>query len=68
MACGNWMERGVTWDNVARDDGTGDNESTISFADNLEGSVWYNVNVTMAVRDALENREPCLGIQSAFPP
>ena len=39
MACGNWTKCGVTCDNVASDDGTGDNESKISFADNLEGSV-----------------------------
>ena len=37
MARGDWMERGVAWDNVAVNDGTGDDEPTISFVDDLEG-------------------------------
>ena len=40
-----------------------DYEPTISFADGLEHSAWYDINVTAAVRDALENREPLLGIR-----
>ena len=40
-----------------------DDEPTISFADGLEHSAWYDINVTAAVRDAIENREPLLGIR-----
>ena len=40
MARGDWTERGVAWNDVAGDDGTGDDEPTISFIDNLEGGAW----------------------------
>ena len=67
MVRGDWTECGVVWDDVADDNRTGDDEPTISFVDDLEGGAWYDVDVTAAVREALENREPCLGIQSASP-
>ena len=63
MARGDWTERGVAWDDVAGNEGTIDDEPTISFVDDLEGGASYNVYVTAAVRDALENHEPRLGIQ-----
>ena len=37
MARGDWMGRGVAWDDVAGDDGTKDDKPTISFVDNFEG-------------------------------
>ena len=65
MAGSEWTEHGVVWDDVAGDNRTMDDEPTISFVDDLEGGSWYNVDITAAVRDALENREPRLGIWSA---
>ena len=56
-------EHDVALDNVAGDDRTMDDEPTISFVDDLEGGASYGVDVTAAVRDALENHEPRLGIR-----
>ena len=60
MARSEWTEHGVAWDNVAGDDRTMDKALTISFVNDLEGGVLYDVIVTAAVRDALENYEPRL--------
>ena len=67
MAHSDWTEHGVAWDDVAGDDRTMDDKPTISFVDELEGGAWYDVDVTAAVQDALENRTPRLGIRSASP-
>ena len=67
MARGNWMERGVAWHEVAGNNGIGDDKPMISFVNNLEGVSWYDVSVTAALPDTLENREPRLGIRSASP-
>ena len=58
MARGDWTEHGFAWDDVADDDGTGDDNPMISFVDDLEGGAWYDVDVVTAAWDALENREP----------
>ena len=63
MAHGDWTDCGFAWDDIAGGNGTMDDEPTISFVDNLEGGAWYDVDVTAAVRDALENHEPRLGIR-----
>ena len=55
MARGDWMEHGVAWDNVAGDDRTMGDKPTISFVNELEGGALYDVDVTAAVWDALEN-------------
>ena len=44
-----------------------DDEPTIFFVDDLEGGAWYDVDATAAVRDALENRKPRLGIRIVAP-
>ena len=63
MARGDWTEHGAAWDDVASDDGTGDDKPAISYVNDLEGGASYDVNVTAAVRDALENHQPRLGIR-----
>ena len=63
MARGDWTERGIAWDDITSDDGMGYDKPTISFVDDLEGGAWYDVDVTAAVQDALENHEPRLGIR-----
>ena len=45
-----------------------DDKMTISFVVDLEGGASYDVDVTAAVRDVLENRKPCLGIRNPSPP
>ena len=68
MVRGDWTEHGVAWDDVASNDRTMDDEPTISFVDDLEGGASYDVHVTVAIRDALENHGPLLGIRSASLP
>ena len=68
MARGDWTKFGVAWDDGAGDNRTGDNKPTISFVNGLKCGAWYNIDTTAAVRDALENRKPHLGIRSASPP
>ena len=63
MARSEWTEHGMVWDDVAGDDRTMDDEWTMLFVDDLEGGASYDVDVTAAVRDALENHEPRLGIR-----
>ena len=63
MARSKWTEHGVAWDDVAGDDRTMDDKPTIFLLDDLEGGASYDVDVTAAVRDALENHEPRLGIR-----
>ena len=48
MARGDWMEHGVTWDDVAGDDRTMDDDPTISFVDDLDSGASYDVDVSRA--------------------
>ena len=68
MARCNRAECGVAGDDVAGNDGTRDNKLMISFVEYCESDAWCRVDVTAAVRNALENREPRLGIRSTSPP
>ena len=43
-----WTEHGIAWDVVAGDDGSMDDEPTISFVDDLEGGASYDVDVSWA--------------------
>ena len=61
MAEVDWRESRVTWNNMPG--GEGLDEPIISFLDSIDSQEWYDVDVTIAVIDALENKEPYLGIR-----
>mmetsp|Transcript_20130 Transcript_20130/g.43719 ORF Transcript_20130/g.43719 Transcript_20130/m.43719 type:complete len:1029 (-) Transcript_20130:138-3224(-) len=61
MVYANWTEDEVTWSTVPGGDGL--NEPVIAFVDSLDSNSWYDIDVTAAVRDALENDEPRMGIR-----
>ena len=42
MPRGDWMEHGVAWDGIAGDDGTEDDEPTISFVNDFKGGACRN--------------------------
>ena len=64
MSSTDWSEYDVTWSTTPGGDGT--DEPIISFVDNLSDSdMWYDIDVTAAVQDALENNESKLGIRLA---
>ena len=63
MGRGDWTERGVAWANAASIDETMYGEPTISVVDNLKTGALYDVKVTAAVQDALDNNELHPGIQ-----
>ena len=48
MACGDWTEHGVVWDDVAGDDRTMDDTSRVSCVDDFEGRASYDINVLWA--------------------
>ena len=61
MAYTNWSENKVTWNNMPGGDGT--DEPIVAFVDSLDSDTWYDIDVTAAVKDALENNESKLGIR-----
>ena len=61
MSHTDWTEDEVSWKNVPG--GIGSDEAIISFVDRLQEGTWYEIDVTAAVQDALENNEPLLGIR-----
>ena len=61
MTYTNWTEYDVTWNNMPGGDGV--NEPLISFVDSLDSASWYDIDITAAVRDSLENGESRLGVR-----
>lgn len=63
MADTTWSENEVTWNNTLGSGEPDSDEPIISFVDGLESNTWYEIDVTAAVRDALEKGESRLGIR-----
>ena len=59
----NWKENKITWNNIPG--GEGDDELILSFLYNIKPDEWYDVDVTAAVRDALERGKQYLSIRIA---
>ncbi|KAL9191367.1 hypothetical protein ACHAXT_001073 [Thalassiosira profunda] len=61
MASPSFDESTVTWNNMPGGDGAG--EPIVAYVDSLEANTWYDVDVTAAVLDAIDNDEPSIGIR-----
>ena len=57
----NWKENKVTWNNTPGGDGS--NELILSFLYNVVAGTWYEVDVTPAVRDAVERGRQYMSIR-----
>ena len=63
MTSTSWLEDRVTWNNIPRLDDGGMDEPTIAFVDIVASETWYEIDVTAAVKDALNNGDSLLGIR-----
>jgi len=43
--------------------GDGQDEPVVAFVDTLESNLWYDIDVTAAVLDAIKNQESYLGLR-----
>ena len=57
----NWKENKITWDSIPG--GEGSDELILSFLYNVVPDTWYDIDVTAAVRDALERGRQYLSIR-----
>jgi len=55
-----WSEDTVTWKNAP---GKRDDEPIVSFLDNVHSDSWYDLDVTSAIQDALQNRKRRVSIR-----
>jgi len=57
----NFTESNITWSTMPG--GDGQDEPVVAFVDTLESNLWYDIDVTAAVLDAIKNQESYLGLR-----